>query len=143
MPFVVGGLVGIVWATVKRELPLLLEGVGGPWTTLSSDEPAALAHFALRPDEYEDALRSLQQLAGSIDSHIADRQAIVSAARHPSLAQIKRLEEWLDHRRTAAALQARIEQAAKTAESWEALLAEIDGLGRRVLQAAWRPIRAD
>ncbi|SFF20811.1 hypothetical protein SAMN05421541_107170 [Actinoplanes philippinensis] len=91
IPFVVGSLISILWSTVKQELPLLLESVGGPWSALQA--PAESVRERQDEPQISRIVATLNELRGIAEKNVSDRQlALTNNSDSPIIS--RNLAEW-------------------------------------------------
>jgi hypothetical protein len=134
VPAVVSALIGIIWETVRSELPLLLQGVSaesGLTLGLTLDSTTLASQLYTR----------LDRLAETIDQHVREREMVVA---RPGVSPEVRasLDSWREHARYLARLRQKLHGLAINwqADDAEIVLSDINVLGMSVFGAAWEPV---
>lgn len=130
---VAGALVGIIWATVRQELPVLFEGVGRL-------EDRARGNVVPEPEADEASrlavLSSLTGLQKVCSSNVADREALV-ARRNPSDEVREALALWRQLLQGVNALAEHVADPELRAVRLTGLTEQANQLGRQIKGDAW------
>ncbi len=136
--FIASELVAIVWAIVKRELAVLLEGV-------ATYEMQTLEESVPTLDEVTPAARELffldlERVLDAVGMNISDREAAANFATESKAAAFQlSLPEWREVEQQARALR-RDAELAISRDTWDEIVERLNKLGHRVRGPAWMPL---
>jgi hypothetical protein len=127
---VASSLIGIIWETVREELPILFEGVAG--VTTSSDDNSL--NVISSPGQISAVLN---RLIAHCESHVRDRESVV-ATRNVSDEVRGALTEWRLKREGAESLAAQLSSLnISDGAEMHALVKKLNSLGESILGEAW------
>lgn len=147
VPFVAGSLIGIIWETVKSELPALLEGL--------SVGTGSLELLFVQREMSERAVyvtgECVNELKSAIGQNITDRQtalANVSPFGEAGNGQMEtQLSRWHEYQEMVWSIERSMDRLAKQGElygvspEWSALVKQIDELGNLVFPRGWNSVQ--
>jgi hypothetical protein len=139
---VASALIGIIWETVREELPILFEGVAGLIRDIDSEvapeaEPASIS--LPRPAWVGPAEDALRRCVGRCEEYVREREALV--ARGGSSTEVQdRLAEWRALKRQGQSILGVLGDARMTPRDLAERLDDVNAYGRRVYGAAWENI---
>jgi hypothetical protein len=129
---VASSLIGIVWATVRMELPVLFEGVvGAPPSSDAIEGP---------PDWIPEALVAVSRAVELAAENVRDRELVVKDGRASSTV-VDYLRTWRRHLAEAQRLESVLRQPTLLpSRNWTEVLDEINAFGKDCLGDAWNEI---
>jgi hypothetical protein len=138
-PFIASSLIGIVWDTLKAEMPLLLEGLASVADTEDLPfSPSAQLHETVLLD----CIRDLHQI---IDQNVRTREPLV-ARESPSGAVIDALRQWRSRRAELLRIEGQVRDYTRNPSGgWaelETVRDAIDRLGRACSGEGWQDVAA-
>jgi hypothetical protein len=139
VPFVATELVAIVWATVKRELPLLFEGLGiYSWTT-SQFPKQADSGLEIAMDVRERMGAALIELQEVATQNVRDRQQIIRSGARDSPTIRGQMELWRERQLRTSELRSEL-RSIHDRSRVNAFVSKLNQHGRDILGQAWRDI---
>ncbi|WP_433314991.1 hypothetical protein [Micromonospora chersina] len=133
--FIAAQLVSIVWATVKRELPSLLESASGLTQPIEPvDRDNLLDPY--RSAALAEAIRRCEQLRAIVKENVVDRERNLRSGIGQGDSVKAALRVW---RERAKVLQEITDELGGDGEPPSSVLSALDRLGRDVAGPAWQP----
>lgn len=134
---VAGSLIGIIWATVQQELPILFEGVG---RVSDSVDPAPSSDSGGPDAESGRMLRSVAaRLQERCEEHVRDREAVVTR-RSGSPEVVRSLAVWRRRRLDLVAISAKLSSDPISDDDMAVLREKLNSLGSEILADAWEQL---
>jgi hypothetical protein len=135
---IANSMIGIVWDTVRAELPLLLEGVGTSVYEVTETAKAGAAEIAIIAEV-------IQEIRAKIQSEITARETVQEKVSGAPGVISQQLDIWRQRRKALRFIETDIarftgSESAMEQSDVEQLVAEVDKLGKDCIGPAWQPI---